>query len=444
MSAPTSTLPPAGAGSPSDAGPGGPGTTAYATSNTSFWESLGGLGVRRDRTRGWVGGVCVGIADRLRVDPLLIRALAVVLLFTGGVGLIIYLVAWLLLPDTEGRVMLREAGNGNVGAIALIVILAVVMFSGLSFSDGPFWMGGWLFPAVLIALVAIWLANRGGTDHGARSTVAGHEPMAHAAPAGPADLSAQGGTMSTTYAPSPTIPPVPGPSGNVPPAGGFVPPVPRPIGPPPPPRPQRRRAPRGFGAVVLGLAVLGYGLGLVLDGPTEFNGSGPFLGLLIALGISSLAALGLGLTGRRGGFASVLTLLLIVPVGLTAIAHKVDFEPDSARVVTWSPTAAGGYNIGAGDATLDLAKLPPGEGIDLTASVGVGTLTVLVPHDTEVTLNASVGAGDLDLTGVGEDASGGLGSNLSTVIDRNGDAPSPTTVNLQANVGLGDLIVKEK
>ena len=207
MSAPTSTLPPAGAGSPSDAGPGGPGTTAYATSNTSFWESLGGLGVRRDRTRGWVGGVCVGIADRLRVDPLLIRALAVVLLFTGGVGLIIYLVAWLLLPDTEGRVMLREAGNGNVGAIALIVILAVVMFSGLSFSDGPFWMGGWLFPAVLIALVAIWLANRGGTDHGARSTVAGHEPMAYAAPAGPADLSAQGGTMSTTYAPSPTIPP---------------------------------------------------------------------------------------------------------------------------------------------------------------------------------------------------------------------------------------------
>lgn len=69
---------------------------------------------------------------------------------------------------------------------------------------------------------------------------------------------------------------------------------------------------------------------------------------------------------------------------------------------------------------------------------------MLVPHDTEVTLNASVGAGDLDLTGVGEDASGGLGSNLSTVIDRNGDAPSPTTVNLQANVGLGDLIVKEK
>ena len=36
-----------------------------------------------------------------------------------------------------------------------------------------------------------------------------------------------------------------------------------------------------------------------------------------------------------------------------------------------------------------------------------------------------------------------LASNLSTVIDRNGDAPSPTTVNLQANVGLGDLIVRE-
>ena len=83
--------------------------------------------------------------------------------------------------------MLREAGNGNVGAIALIVILAVVMFSGLSFSDGPFWMGGWLFPAVLSPFVAIWLANRGGTDHGVASTVAATNPW-RMPPAGPADL----------------------------------------------------------------------------------------------------------------------------------------------------------------------------------------------------------------------------------------------------------------
>ena len=275
-----------------------------------------------------------GIADRLRVDPLLIRALAVVLLFTGGVGLIIYLVACCCSPTPRGRVMLRAGRQRQRRRDRPHRHPAVVMFSGLSFQRRTVLDGQLALPAVLIAPRRDLARQPRRLDHGAARLSPATNPMAYAAPAGPADLSAQGGTMSTTYAPSPTILPVPGPSGTSRPPEASSRPCPDPSAHRRPPRPQRRRAPRGFRGGRARPAVPGYGLGLVPDGPTEFNGSGPFLSLLIALGISSLAALGLGLTGRRGGFASVLTLLFIVPVGSPPSRTRSTSEPDSARVVT--------------------------------------------------------------------------------------------------------------
>ena len=44
------------------------------------------------------GGVCAGLAEWLRVDPLVVRLAAVLLGFTTGVGLVAYVAAWWLLP----------------------------------------------------------------------------------------------------------------------------------------------------------------------------------------------------------------------------------------------------------------------------------------------------------------------------------------------------------
>ena len=44
-------------------------------------------GYERDTDARWFGGVCSGLAQRLGVDPVLVRAAAVVLAFVGGIGL---------------------------------------------------------------------------------------------------------------------------------------------------------------------------------------------------------------------------------------------------------------------------------------------------------------------------------------------------------------------
>ena len=55
--------------------------------------------VYRSRKNRMLGGVCGGIAEYFEIDPVLVRLLFVLLLFMGFVGIIIYLVAWLLIPE---------------------------------------------------------------------------------------------------------------------------------------------------------------------------------------------------------------------------------------------------------------------------------------------------------------------------------------------------------
>lgn len=59
--------------------------------------------LRRSRSGRVVSGVCAGIAGRLQVDPLVVRALAVVLgIVSGGAAVPVYLLAWALIPDDGG------------------------------------------------------------------------------------------------------------------------------------------------------------------------------------------------------------------------------------------------------------------------------------------------------------------------------------------------------
>ena len=99
-------------------------------------ERLRRSSIRRDTDRRWFGGVCAGIARRFDVDPLLIRAAAIVLTVAGGIGLPVYLVLWLLLPDarqvawrTDGvRILSWQSGTTDLGTLAtrLSVVSAVV------------------------------------------------------------------------------------------------------------------------------------------------------------------------------------------------------------------------------------------------------------------------------------------------------------------------------
>lgn len=76
--------------------------------------------VVRIRSEGMLGGVCAGLGAYLRIDPIFVRIFFVLLAFADGIGVIAYLILWLLLPnetDQEGQA-LDETVRENAGELA--------------------------------------------------------------------------------------------------------------------------------------------------------------------------------------------------------------------------------------------------------------------------------------------------------------------------------------
>lgn len=123
----------------------------------------------RDPQHGLVAGVCAGLAERLGVDPLLLRAAFVAATAAGGVGVVAYALLWFLLPAVgEDRAPLRglrrrAPGSWRTAAgVALLTLsgLLVLRQLGLWFSDAIVW------PVVLAAFgVALaWRLSGPRTD----------------------------------------------------------------------------------------------------------------------------------------------------------------------------------------------------------------------------------------------------------------------------------------
>jgi phage shock protein C len=53
----------------------------------------------RSRKDGLIAGVCGGLAEYFDVDPSLVRLVFILAIFLGGAGLVVYIVAWLIVPE---------------------------------------------------------------------------------------------------------------------------------------------------------------------------------------------------------------------------------------------------------------------------------------------------------------------------------------------------------
>src|SRR3954453_188646 len=103
----------------------------------AFFSAVRGIGIRRRTDTKWVGGVCSGIADRLHIDPVVVRALLVVLILFGGFGVAAYLIAWALLPDAQDRIAAERAlREGHAGWGVLLVIATLALFGLLPWTFG--------------------------------------------------------------------------------------------------------------------------------------------------------------------------------------------------------------------------------------------------------------------------------------------------------------------
>ena len=87
----------------------------------SFFNALRSAGLKRGPRR-IVGGVLGGIADRLNIDPVFVRIVFLILCLLPGPAILAYIVAWILIPDQGGRIILEEwvrpkgVGPGGPGA----------------------------------------------------------------------------------------------------------------------------------------------------------------------------------------------------------------------------------------------------------------------------------------------------------------------------------------
>lgn len=58
----------------------------------------------RSKTNRKIAGVCGGLGEFFDIDPVFFRAIFLVSAFFGGLGLIIYIVLWILMPESSSSV----------------------------------------------------------------------------------------------------------------------------------------------------------------------------------------------------------------------------------------------------------------------------------------------------------------------------------------------------
>lgn len=72
-----------------------------------FYNALRSSPIKRARG-GWIAGICAGIAQRFGWDVSLVRIAVLLSFLLPFIGIGTYLVAWLLLPTTDGKIVLER------------------------------------------------------------------------------------------------------------------------------------------------------------------------------------------------------------------------------------------------------------------------------------------------------------------------------------------------
>lgn len=413
-------------------------STDPQTGLDKIFAGLRSIGVRRRTDDKWIGGVCSGLADRLGVDPVIVRAALVLLTILGGVGVTIYLVAWTLLPNDRGEIAAERAiRSGDGGSVVLLVFAALAVFGGSWWGHDSGWP--FLFIIVPLGLFTWWLS---------------HRPHDHA------DANAQAGAQRAAApysAPTPFYAGQPQSSGPMPTTAGPMPTTSSPVAPQTqewqqryaerrivPKKPRRRSGGGLMALLAIGLALVTYGSLSWLG--SEFHWTGDHRTIAMA---GSLAAIGLllvvlGLAGWRAGFVAFLAVVLAITAWSSAVVPTGIHLGGQVGDRTWTPALVAtnaNYRVGVGTGVLDLSGLPR-QGLseaEIPVYVGLGELKVVVPEGLTVQVVGHVGLGNIIGPDDRNDGKGGKDVARTIAV-----GSGPTEVVVDAGVGVGQLtVVKE-
>ena len=438
---------------------GGPQPGPQGGSTHRFFDSLRGSGLMRTNER-WIAGVAGGVAHRFDLDPTLVRCVWVVLSLFAGVGLVLYGLAWALLPEeSDGRIHLEEALSGRfnaglAGAIGMTIIGMSTFGSGFIpnwyvHEAGTAGIAAALWPLFWLGLIvlAIIFLIRSAQDRRANRKAArgprgpqpwqtypagaaqtpGNRPGSQAGPAGPAGQA--GGFTPAAGSTSAWDSSTPGsgtPAFNQP-AGGqswqsrSYRQYPSYQQPPVPVRPRRPGPGSSLSLAVLGLGLLtaaGVWYATVTHHLGLLQGQFILIGILVALLGAGIVVS--GLRRRHGGWMTVLGWPVLFVVAIPALATasivptslaRMPFESlrnattATSSTVTWQELTASASsgsvtrNKDIGDLTLDLRGMPATEASKLstiTTHLDVGTLRIKTDTDQRVEVRADVDMGAID------------------------------------------------
>ncbi len=110
----------------------------------------------RSKDERMIAGVAGGLGEYFGIDPVIVRVIAVVLVFAGGAGLLLYLAAWLLVPE-QGQDP-DERRPGLLATVAGGVALVCALGALLPFWGGPFG-GDWGFGGAFLFFTVVGVAG---------------------------------------------------------------------------------------------------------------------------------------------------------------------------------------------------------------------------------------------------------------------------------------------
>ncbi|MGP8299653.1 PspC domain-containing protein [Streptomyces inhibens] len=439
--------------------------------------------LRRSRRHKVVAGVCGGLGRQWDLDPVIFRIVLAVL-SVGGLGLIVYGFAWLLIPldgedENEGRRLL----SGRVEGSALTALLFALVGCGLFLTTLA--KGSMMSFAIMLMLTvagsAYWSRRRRQAE--AEGPEAMDSATAQAVADAPPETMAPPVPTSPSWWREPRSKDAAGPgylwgpentplpldisyrfehgagAATAPQRHGAWSGPGRPPGPPVPPHgahPARapRRTPR-TGRPIGGwtfLLALFAGAGTAVS-VSRHDGLAPSLQAGLA---AALVVFGLGLVlsawfGRTGGgtvFMVVLTALLLA--GATVLPDNITANWQHR---TWTPTSLAAvqphYELGSGEGELDLSELPlkGGRTVHTSADVGAGRLQVTLPQGVTTHLRISLGVGDIQLPGDAPDdvdlSASGQQRTVTLPAEglKKGEKPRGS-LDLDLNVGAGQVDIR--
>ena len=296
-------------------------------------------------------GVAGGLARALAIEPLLVRIAFVVMALFSGVGVVLYMAGWAMLADSPTSPppsMIRRI----VGAVAVLAA-ARWLFAGAAHLPA----GGWVVAIGLLGIaVALW-RGRSPVNTGFPP------PIVEAAPTGDAGSTADRWTSWTAQ------------------------------------RRQRPRPPRSA------LGLLTMGAAAVVGATVWLSNHGVSNRSTLAFGWATLV-LGAGLVvGTIAGRARWLMIPAMATTAAAVIASALSFAGVGLNHATGghsayiapSGTVASTYRTGIGDFDLWLADFH--NDVVTSVEVGMGKLTVIVPDDARIQIDARIGIGTIDALG---------------------------------------------